>query len=107
MFGVHQQIVFSKEASKQEPVPVFVSHCLFEAGNGLRSPLLIEFVTQLTAVCAKLIPQLPLLGSKGAMGLVAINGQALQRLLCAGFGDATSAILTGDSFFEQTTKFSG
>jgi hypothetical protein len=103
---MQQQIVLGKEASEQQPVPMFVSHSLFEMADSLTAALRVELVAQLAAVGTKLIPQRPFRGRKRTVGLVAIHGQALQRLLGSVLGDLASAILSGDGSLKQAAKFS-
>jgi len=105
MHGMQQQIVFSKKASEQQPVPMLVGHCLLEMIDGLTTANRVKFVSQLPAMRPQLTPKFLLFRCESAVSLRAIHGKALQRLLGSVLGDLASAIFSSDGFLKQAAKF--
>src|ERR1017187_7619822 len=107
MLGVEQQIIFGEKSREQHAMPVLVGNRLLQVGNGLRSALRIAHIAQLSSVCAQLVPQGALIGCQGGVRFMAVDGEALEGLLCAFFRNPTCAILTSDSFLELAAEISG
>jgi hypothetical protein len=80
---MHQQAVLREEPRKQHAVPVLERHLVREPVDRLRTPLGIEFISELTPVGAQRIAELARIGVHVPEGLVVVDRERTKRLASA------------------------
>jgi len=80
--GVHEQVVFGREASEEQAMPALASHLL---DQGLEA-IGVQVIPQLAGAGTLSVAQAALVLVEGGEGAFAIDGHGQQRGLRRGFG---------------------